>query len=227
MELCCPLTHKIMTDPVICSDGWTYEKSAIREQLVVAEVSPVTGETLFGGVRPNYLVKQLIAAYESECESRDISCPISLGPFFHPVVASDGHTYEQEQIELALKNQQKKSPITREDLFEGFWPNRVLNKIAEGVASRVRASPEPAHEPYVPPGSLDQFQNSIVRYHRLLTEKDARALVSLAGREDQLSGWSCCSRGTNGSNKLQEILEKYPDRFDQHARAIILEFLKF
>jgi hypothetical protein len=44
--LCCPITLMPMTDPVICSDGWTYERSAILGWLegTGAGTSPMTRE---------------------------------------------------------------------------------------------------------------------------------------------------------------------------------------
>ena len=40
--LTCPITQDIMTDPVLCSDGQTYERSAILAALRVKAESPIT-----------------------------------------------------------------------------------------------------------------------------------------------------------------------------------------
>ncbi len=32
-ELICPLTRHVMTDPVICADGYTYERAAIEQHI--------------------------------------------------------------------------------------------------------------------------------------------------------------------------------------------------
>jgi hypothetical protein len=42
----CPITQEIMEDPVIASDGHTYERKAISEWLDQNEVSPMTNEAL-------------------------------------------------------------------------------------------------------------------------------------------------------------------------------------
>ena len=38
----CPITHQIMADPVICDDGYTYERVAITEYLKTHNTSPIT-----------------------------------------------------------------------------------------------------------------------------------------------------------------------------------------
>mmetsp|Transcript_573 Transcript_573/g.816 ORF Transcript_573/g.816 Transcript_573/m.816 type:complete len:126 (+) Transcript_573:1-378(+) len=42
----CPITKQIMQDPVICSDGFSYERAAIEEWLQTHDVSPVTKQKL-------------------------------------------------------------------------------------------------------------------------------------------------------------------------------------
>ena len=40
----CPITHHIMSDPVIGKDGHTYERSAIIKALMIKSESPITRE---------------------------------------------------------------------------------------------------------------------------------------------------------------------------------------
>ncbi len=42
----CPLTKHVMSDPVICSDSYSYERAAIKEWLRSNDTSPVTGKKL-------------------------------------------------------------------------------------------------------------------------------------------------------------------------------------
>ena len=42
----CPITHAIMKDPVICSDGQSYEKEAIKTWLRNHDTSPLTNVRL-------------------------------------------------------------------------------------------------------------------------------------------------------------------------------------
>lgn len=42
----CPITHEIMIDPVMASDGFTYERSAIERWLINSNKSPMTNEII-------------------------------------------------------------------------------------------------------------------------------------------------------------------------------------
>ena len=72
-------------------------------------------------------------------------CPITYEVMQDPVCASDGNTYERSAIEvvLALPDERRKSPLTREPLQTTLFPNRALkNRIiaheqdAEAVAEK-------------------------------------------------------------------------------------------
>lgn len=57
----CPISFEIMTDPVICSDGHSYERVFIEEWLQESEVSPMTGAPLLNTTLiPNHSLKSLI-----------------------------------------------------------------------------------------------------------------------------------------------------------------------
>ena len=45
-DLCCPITSRIMKDPVRCSDGRTYERSAIERWFRIHGTSPMTRHAL-------------------------------------------------------------------------------------------------------------------------------------------------------------------------------------
>jgi hypothetical protein len=42
----CPITTKIMTDPVSCADGHSYERSEIQQWFAKENTSPTTGMAL-------------------------------------------------------------------------------------------------------------------------------------------------------------------------------------
>eukprot|EP01083_Nonionella_stella_P019801 54943_1 len=61
-ELLCPITKSIMKDPVICSDGHSYERSAIEEWLKRHDRSPMTNAKLVTKqVFPNHSLRSMIA----------------------------------------------------------------------------------------------------------------------------------------------------------------------
>ena len=66
-EFLCQISKEIMKDPVLASDGHTYEKANIESYLKQHNKSPVTGEPMqHTFVFPNNSVKQLIEKFRSE-----------------------------------------------------------------------------------------------------------------------------------------------------------------
>lgn len=60
-EFLCPITAALMTDPVLGTDGHTYERAAITEWLTHHQTSPITRETMtIAGLKPNYSLKAII-----------------------------------------------------------------------------------------------------------------------------------------------------------------------
>ena len=56
-----------MKDPVICTDGHTYERSAIRHWLDKYGTSPVTNKKLPNHkLIPNYAIKKVIEEWKSK-----------------------------------------------------------------------------------------------------------------------------------------------------------------
>ncbi|CAE6928034.1 PUB36 [Symbiodinium natans] len=57
----CPITHDVMTDPVVCADGYTYERTAIGRWFEASRKSPVTGQSLpHVEMVPNHSVRTLL-----------------------------------------------------------------------------------------------------------------------------------------------------------------------
>ena len=59
-EFNCSITTEPMIDPVILSDGHTYERAAIERWLIHRNTSPLTRERLNGDVIPNLFAKKII-----------------------------------------------------------------------------------------------------------------------------------------------------------------------
>jgi hypothetical protein len=56
----CPLTGLFFNDPVLCSDGYTYERVAIDEYIKNEMHSPLTNEIITTDYHPNLLIKEII-----------------------------------------------------------------------------------------------------------------------------------------------------------------------
>ncbi|CAG2166909.1 unnamed protein product [Oppiella nova] len=67
-ELCCPITHEIMKEPVVAADGYTYEREAITEWINNGNsTSPMTNEVMINELLlPNLNLKTLIQKYLSK-----------------------------------------------------------------------------------------------------------------------------------------------------------------
>lgn len=60
----CPITCEIMGDPVVCADGFSYDRVAIQRWLTTSSMSPMTGLKLSNNsVTPNMALKDVIAAW--------------------------------------------------------------------------------------------------------------------------------------------------------------------
>jgi hypothetical protein len=65
-ELLCPITLVPMTDPVIGSDGRTYERAAITAWLKDHKTSPITREPMSpSSLKSNYAVKAMTDRYNA------------------------------------------------------------------------------------------------------------------------------------------------------------------
>lgn len=59
-EFICPITYELMREPVVASDGHTYERNAIEKWLKSNSLSPRTGDTIVNTVIPNINLRKLI-----------------------------------------------------------------------------------------------------------------------------------------------------------------------
>lgn len=66
-EFLCPITMEEMTDPVIGSDGHTYERSAIIRALQSNPKSPITRESMnIISLKPNFALKAALERWKKE-----------------------------------------------------------------------------------------------------------------------------------------------------------------
>lgn len=77
-EFLCPITCSIMRDPVVCSDGQTYDSLAIRKWLKQVSTSPVTGSRAKRVLYPNRNLKSLIESWKVENNFVDAPEPVAV-----------------------------------------------------------------------------------------------------------------------------------------------------
>lgn len=71
-HLQCPITHEVMKDPVLATDGHTYEREAIIDwfqKCTGITTSPMTNKEIRSTLQPNFSIRSLIAAYKVETDS--------------------------------------------------------------------------------------------------------------------------------------------------------------
>ena len=65
--LVCPITQEVMDDPVITSDGHTFERSAIEAWLSNNNTNPMTGSEIKSkALTPNFALRDACAAYKAK-----------------------------------------------------------------------------------------------------------------------------------------------------------------
>jgi len=63
----CPITMAVMTDPVICDDAHTYERSAIEQWLSTNNHSPITRQIINNNnLIPNIVLRNIIQEFEKD-----------------------------------------------------------------------------------------------------------------------------------------------------------------
>lgn len=64
-KLKCPLSRKIMVDPVIASDGYTYERAVIIDWINTYGFSPANGQPMDATFQDNVEVKKMLQSYRN------------------------------------------------------------------------------------------------------------------------------------------------------------------
>lgn len=74
----CPITHEIFLDPVIASDGITYEKRAIKEWFKKSSVSPTTNLPIDKVLKKNIIIKNIVSDFlEKNLDKKSLQYNIS------------------------------------------------------------------------------------------------------------------------------------------------------
>tara|TARA_R110002050_G_scaffold270335_1_gene413369 strand:- start:387 stop:911 length:525 start_codon:yes stop_codon:yes gene_type:complete len=101
-HLVCPITQKLFVDPVVLSDGYTYEREAVVLYLEEHNTSPVTGQLLRTfAVIPNRVVLELLQALHKT------------GSFQNAIARQEAR--EAEKKEAEHKNEEKEEEKEEEE----------------------------------------------------------------------------------------------------------------
>ncbi len=161
----CPLTLEVMNNPVILSDGLSYERNHAESWLNGHDTSPTTRKLLPNkDIIPNHTLKAAIDQYKEIIHKKrlnipmdsldtqtfqvneknvtadilnDFVCSISFEIFRDPVVLSDGYSYERLNV-TAWLNVNNTSPRTGAPLKnKNITPNHALRAAIEEYKNEI------------------------------------------------------------------------------------------
>ena len=150
----CPLTQKIMVDPVVNREGDSFERSAVMQRDGATDTDPTSSSvyypnralkayiereveranqegTVLGKIRSGWdtLVAHSPATLaEHRPVPESFYCPVTLQLIIDPVIDPEGFTYERAAIAAWIRKNHD-SPVTRKDLLMSdlYDNNAVLN----------------------------------------------------------------------------------------------------
>ena len=122
----CPLTWEPFTDPVIAPNGVTYNADAIYAYIqehghLPTDDRPVTPRKIW----PDQNMRDRLSAHPTD-EDEHLEDPITFETMTHPVVASDGRTYNQSTLERLFRQNNGISPFSRAQLASTGYRNQTL-----------------------------------------------------------------------------------------------------
>lgn len=149
-DFICPLTQKVMTDPVQSPEGVSFEREAILKVLSFRSMCPVNGTPLrAGSLRTNTKLQWMILFWKSQNESeeqqqqqqqqlektemeisvppRRFFCPLTREVMVEPVTIREGSTFEKAALVQFIEHNGEISPTTGKPLGQPcFYPNMKL-----------------------------------------------------------------------------------------------------
>jgi hypothetical protein len=125
-EFICPITLEIMEEPVICSDGWTYEKRAILA--IRDSISPITRQSIDkNNIIPNRNIKEAIERFKT--------CRIST------ILGSNSHLHtqlhENNITQLIIPEYQIEAKHVRSPWDDKIYKLTFKNSIGEKISKKI------------------------------------------------------------------------------------------
>ena len=231
-DFCCVITGEVMVDPVLASDGFTYERVAIMQwirQCGWRPRSPVTNESLQPHLLiPNHRLKSLIGDYEAQVHSLLVNVAIErrvqhedalqqVAALQAQVATLTGEIEDLEAQALAAEMRHHLSaspapPAPRKAAAAAAAPPRRVLAVEPVAAAESRSAPPAAAEPSPAPAPLPspRAQGSRLTAAELRELRGVRGESSSAAVVDQGSTqrnqWSAPRRGSCNLRRTLEPL---------------------
>ena len=97
-ELCCPISHELMKDPVVAGDGHTYERSCIEGCFRTNAKSPVTGVVITKVLNPNQHLKSNIMSFKENTVTEIMNVAPGLPPKLTAKLLARADEFVREQL---------------------------------------------------------------------------------------------------------------------------------
>ena len=97
-ELCCPISHELMKDPVVAGDGHTYERSCIEGCFRTNAKSPVTGVVITKVLNPNQHLKSNIMSFKENTVTEIMKVAPGLPPKLTAKLLARAEEFVREQL---------------------------------------------------------------------------------------------------------------------------------
>ena len=97
-ELCCPISHELMKDPVVAGDGHTYERSCIEGCFRTNAKSPVTGVVITKVLNPNQHLKSNIMSFKENTVTEIMNVAPGLPPKLTAKLLARAEEFVREQL---------------------------------------------------------------------------------------------------------------------------------
>lgn len=149
--LVCPISKQMLQDPVVLSDGISYERQVVVDQRpdepivypnrslksILAEFQTNKTTSLMPKQQSLFQqAKMFLTAQEDRPLPDSLYCPITLGLMHHPVVDPQGYTYEKAAIVNWIRDNGD-SPVTRTPLtVDSLVPNHALEQLLRAEANQ-------------------------------------------------------------------------------------------
>jgi Mg-chelatase subunit ChlD len=124
-DLICPLTSQVFVDPVIASDGHTYERTAITNHVSLGQQSPFDGSMLEDRFFPNVMLKQKASEWTAQ-QSASRAAVASSGA---PQSAAAGFAFPQPSTGPRLPVSLTVSMMEHADARNTFDVNIGINHV--------------------------------------------------------------------------------------------------
>lgn len=135
----CPLSGRVMTDPVVASDGYAYERSVLEKWMETNTQSPITKEALGSIILPATMMAQFIRLVAYQTLERKVTMPTK---YIGYLIGRKGRTIHKIQTSTGTSISIDQSCEPTILTFRGGNIERAVNYASEILANIAKHNKE-------------------------------------------------------------------------------------